>query len=86
MENTPAFTAPTAADYQALIDRISAALQSRTAGEIDAHAFRQCLDEIHAETRTLDLLRSLQRKRQRLAVQEQKIKNPRNQLKMRNMG
>lgn len=70
MQNQPA-TPPSAADYQALIGRLTAAVQSHAAAEIDAPTFRQRIAEIQAETRTLDLLRKLHRATQRLAAQEQ---------------
>ena len=63
---------PSSADYQALVDRTNAAINSREAGEIDARTLRERIDEINEQCRTLHLLRKLHTMRQRLAAQEEK--------------
>jgi hypothetical protein len=83
MENesvTAISTPPSAANYQALVDRAAAALQSREAGQIDIFAFRQIVYEIDEESRTLQLLHRLHRMRQRLAAQEEKARRPKSPL------
>jgi len=66
---------PTAADYQALLHRIHATMQSYAAGEIDFPALRRQINEIEAITRTFNLLRKLRRAARRLGGE---IKTPKN--------
>ncbi len=69
---TSGFVVPSAAHYKFLVDRTTQAIKSLAAGEIDARTFRQRIDGIQAETRTLDFLRKLHRTHSRLAALEQK--------------
>lgn len=58
---------PTAADYQALLQRIHNAMQAAASGQIDLRALTQEANAIEAERRHLDMLLKLNRTLQSLS-------------------
>ena len=63
---------PTAAHYRALIDRFNEAARAHASGEIDFPAFRGLIAQIDQESRSLNLLRTLNRTLRTVLRQEQK--------------